>query len=171
MTAIKIGSLAIVAMIASASAQPPQPAERRPAQPAQQTPEAVLKEIEQTFGFVPQFFRQIPAAMLPGFWVSMRDLELAQNTKLDAKTKELIGLAVASQVPCDYCTRFHREAARLHGASEEELREAVGMAAMTRLGSTLLNGIDVDKQQFQRDVERIVRTQRQQAQRGQQPKR
>ena len=99
---------------------------------------ATIAEIQKTFGFVPDFFQLNPA------------------TKLDGKTKELIGLAVAAQVPCEYCVYFHTEAARLNGATEEEIREAVGMAAITREGSTLLNGLQIDKAQFKKDVQRIV---------------
>jgi alkylhydroperoxidase/carboxymuconolactone decarboxylase family protein YurZ len=60
---------------------------------------------------------------------------------------------------------FHTEAARLNGATDAEIQEAVGMAAMTRQGSTVLNGMNVDKAQFRKDLDRIVRTSRQQARR------
>ena len=77
-------------------------------------------------------------------------------TKLDGKTKELIGLAVAAQIPCEYCVYFHTEAARLNGASDDEIKEAVGMAGVTRMGSTILNGTQTDKAQFKKDIQRIV---------------
>jgi AhpD family alkylhydroperoxidase len=117
--------------------------------------DAVLKDIEATVGFVPQFFRQIADTQLESFWASMKTFEMNPNTALDAKTKELIGLAVAAQIPCDYCIEFHTLSAKKNGATDQEIREAVGMAAMTRLGSTVLNGIQTDRAQFKADLRRM----------------
>lgn len=119
--------------------------------------DAVLKDIEATVGFVPQFFRQVADTQIESFWASMKTFEMNPNTALDAKTKELIGLAVAAQVPCDYCIVFHTESARKNGATEQEIREAVGMAAMTRLGSTVLNGLQIDHAQFKSDLQRMFK--------------
>jgi AhpD family alkylhydroperoxidase len=47
---------------------------------------------------------------------------------LDGKTKELIALAVAVAIRCDDCIAFHAKAAVEHGASREEVLEALGMA-------------------------------------------
>jgi AhpD family alkylhydroperoxidase len=116
-----------------------------------------VKEIEKTFGFVPGFVKVMPRAALPSWWEQTKALEMNPETALDGKTKELIGLAVAAQIPCEYCVYFHTEAARLNGASQQEIDEAVGMAAATRAGSTLLNGLQVDKSQFKKDVDRIVK--------------
>src|SRR5687768_13690180 len=123
-----------------------------PASPAA----ATTAEIQKTFGFVPDFFKSVPATLLSSWWAGLTQFQLNPATKLDGKTKELIGLAVSAQVPCEYCIYFHSEAARLNGATEEEIREAVGMASITRQGSTLLNGLQVDKAQFKKDVQRIV---------------
>jgi AhpD family alkylhydroperoxidase len=113
-------------------------------------------QIQKTFGFVPDFFKNVPQTLLPAWWNALSTFQLNPATKLDGKTKELIGLAVSAQIPCEYCIVFHTEAARLNGATEEEIREAVGMAAVTRQGSTLLNGLQVDKAQFKKDLNRIV---------------
>ena len=59
---------------------------------------------------------------------------------LDAKTKELIGLAVAAQIPCSYCVYAHTMNARRLGASDDQIKEAVAAAALTRKWSTELNG-------------------------------
>jgi alkylhydroperoxidase/carboxymuconolactone decarboxylase family protein YurZ len=53
-----------------------------------------------TLGFVPQFFLEFPESSLPGTWDEMKGLQLNPNTALPPKVKELIGLAVASQIPC-----------------------------------------------------------------------
>lgn len=121
-----------------------------------ETTSEIYREVEQTLGHVPEFFREIPPEALPGFWSQFRDFQMT-DTALPAKAKELIGLAVASTVPCAYCVTFHREAARLHGASDREMREAIAMASLTRQGSTVLNGLQQDMGRFREEVEEIAR--------------
>jgi len=121
------------------------------------TTDAVLKDIEATVGFVPQFFRPVPHPQPKTFWASMKTFEMNPNTALDAKTKELIGLGVAAQIPCEYCVQFHTQTAKAAGATDQEIREAVGMAAQTRLGSTVLNGMQVDRAQFKADLQRMAK--------------
>lgn len=52
---------------------------------------------------------------------------LKANT-LDAKTKELIALAISVAIRCDDCIAFHAKAAVDLGASREEVLETLGMA-------------------------------------------
>lgn len=47
---------------------------------------------------------------------------------LDAKTKELIALAIGVAVRCDDCIAFHTKAAVNLGATREEIAETLGMA-------------------------------------------
>jgi AhpD family alkylhydroperoxidase len=58
--------------------------------------------------------------------------------KLDAKTRELIALAVAVTVRCDGCIAIHADAAIKHGATKEEVVEALGVAVMVNAGATLV---------------------------------
>uniref|UniRef100_UPI00333EB43F carboxymuconolactone decarboxylase family protein n=1 Tax=Castellaniella defragrans TaxID=75697 RepID=UPI00333EB43F len=50
------------------------------------------------------------------------------NGALDAKTKELIALAVGVAVRCDGCIGFHTKALARLGATEQEVHEALGVA-------------------------------------------
>ena len=52
---------------------------------------------------------------------------LAQGA-LDAKTKELIAIAVSVAVRCDDCIGFHVKAAVDRGATREEILETLGIA-------------------------------------------
>jgi AhpD family alkylhydroperoxidase len=61
---------------------------------------------------------------------------------LDVKTKQLISLAVAAQVPCAYCVFVHTKAAKAAGATEAQIKEAIATAALIRFNSTMLNGSD-----------------------------
>jgi len=61
---------------------------------------------------------------------------------LDGKTKQLIGLAVAAQIPCEYCVYAHTKAAKAAGATDAQIKEAIATAALIRFNSTMLNGSD-----------------------------
>lgn len=119
-------------------------------------PADLKKELETTFGFVPSFALTTTPIGLRLWWSGMRDFQLSDKTALDGKTKELIGLGVSAQIPCRYCLLFHTEAARLNGASEAEIQEAIFMASLTRQGSTILNGAQLDEPTFDREMVKIV---------------
>jgi AhpD family alkylhydroperoxidase len=53
---------------------------------------------------------------------------------LPAKTKQLIAVAVAHVTQCPYCIRGHTKAAMQHGATPEEIMEAIWVAAEMRAG-------------------------------------
>jgi AhpD family alkylhydroperoxidase len=117
---------------------------------------AARRDMQKTLGLVPAFIAAYPEVALAPAWKEFRDVQLNPKSALDGKTKELIGLAVAAQVPCKYCVIAHTEVARLHGASDAELREAVAMAAITRHWSTYLNGALVDEATFRRETDQII---------------
>lgn len=121
------------------------------------TPADALSDVTATFGSVPQFIRKVPPAALVPLWKQMKAVQLSPQTRIPCKVKELIGLAVASQIPCKYCVYSHTRAARLLGATEAEIAEAIGMAATVRFWSTYLNGASVDERSFRRDIDRLNR--------------
>jgi len=119
--------------------------------------QAAYRDIEQTLGSVPTFFKLFPEIGIAGAWAEFKAVQLNPATKLDGKTKELIGLAVAAQIPCHYCVYFHTAAAKLNGATDQEIREAVGMAAISRHWSTVLNGMQVDTAAFKTETDAVLR--------------
>jgi AhpD family alkylhydroperoxidase len=119
--------------------------------------QTTYRDIEQTLGLVPTFFKMFPESGIAGAWTEFKSVQLSPKTSLNGKTKELIGLAVAAQVPCQYCIYFHTAAARLNGATDAEIREAVAMAAIARHWSTVLNGMQVDLDGFKRETDAILR--------------
>ena len=54
---------------------------------------------------------------------------------LEPKTKELIGLAVAAQIPCEYCVYYHTKAAKADGATAAQIKEAIAMASRPASGA------------------------------------
>jgi AhpD family alkylhydroperoxidase len=62
----------------------------------------------------------------------------AKTGKLDAKTRELIALAVAVTRQCDGCITVHTDAAAKQGATREEIAEALGVAIAVNAGAALV---------------------------------
>jgi len=62
----------------------------------------------------------------------------AKTGKLDAKTRELIALAVAVTRQCDGCITVHTDAAVKHGATREEIAEALGVVIAVNAGAALV---------------------------------
>lgn len=60
---------------------------------------------------------------------------LGEGHALDAKTRELIALAVAVTTRCDGCISSHAAAARQAGASQQEVAEALGTAIALNAGA------------------------------------
>jgi len=114
--------------------------------------DATLKDIQSTMGGVPSFVKQFPKAGLPGAWAEVKAIELSDKTALTPKEKSLISLAVAAQIPCSYCIWSDTENAKHAGATDQEIQEAVTMAALTRHWSTIFNGMQVDLDQFKKEM-------------------
>ena len=101
----------------------------------------------------PQFMRDVmPEEAVGPAWQEFQAV-MDPEGDLDAKTKELIGLAVAAQVPCEYCVYYHRKAAEQHGATEGEIKEALASGALVLKWSTMLNGLDYDRQEWRSQVD------------------
>lgn len=114
-------------------------------------------DIAATLGTVPTFFKMFPQEGIAGAWTEFKTVQLNPNTALSGKEKELIGLAVAAQIPCSYCIYFHTQAAKANGATDAEIREAVAMAAISRHWSTVLNGMQVDPAGFRQETDTVLR--------------
>ncbi len=114
------------------------------------------RDIVETLGFVPSFFKDVPDYLIDTEWASFKNLELSDQTAIPNKYKDLIGLAVSGATRCAYCVYFHREAARLWGATEEEITEAALIAKNTMGWSTYLNTMQYDHEEFNREFDRIA---------------
>lgn len=60
---------------------------------------------------------------------------------LDKKTKQLIAVAVAHVTQCPYCIRGHVKAAKREGATDQELVEAIWVAAEMRAGGAYAHSL------------------------------
>jgi AhpD family alkylhydroperoxidase len=59
---------------------------------------------------------------------------------IPVKYKELMALAVAFTTQCPYCIEIHSKQARGAGASDQEIAEAVIVAAALRAGAAVTHG-------------------------------
>ena len=60
---------------------------------------------------------------------------------LPEKTKQLIAVAVAHVTQCPYCIRGHARLAHRKGASEQEIMEAIWVAAEMRAGGAYAHSV------------------------------
>jgi AhpD family alkylhydroperoxidase len=112
-------------------------------------------DITATLGLVPEFFAAVPDAFIESEWQSFKQLMLGE-TAIPNKYKELIGIGVSGATRCRYCAYYHTEAARLFGATEEEINEAA-MVAKTSMGwSTYLNALRFDYDTFVKEFDQIT---------------
>ena len=68
------------------------------------------------------------------------------------KYRELIGIGISATTKCRYCTFFHTEMAKLNGATEAEIEDAIHYAKSSAGWSAYLNGLQTDYEQFKEEV-------------------
>ena len=119
------------------------------------TRQEIYQDMERTLGLVPTFMKSIPDDSLEEEWSLFKKIELGES-RIPNKYKELIGIAVSAATKCRYCILFHTEVARLAGASDEEIEEAVHYAKMTTGWSTYIQGMETDYETFRDEIRRAV---------------
>jgi AhpD family alkylhydroperoxidase len=111
----------------------------------------VYRQIEQLFGFVPTFLKLIPDSTLELEWQLMQRVQMDEGA-IPNKYRELIGIGIAATTKCQYCIFFHTEMARLNGATDAEIEEAVHYAKSSAGWSAYLNGMQLDLNQFRAEI-------------------
>ena len=115
------------------------------------TREEVYQEIEQAFGLVPAMFKAMPDSTLEPEWQLFKRVQLEEGP-IPAKYRELIGLAIAGVTKCRYCAFYHTEVAKLSGATDEEIEDALHFAKSTAGWSAYVNGLQLDFEQFKEEI-------------------
>ncbi|HAZ11583.1 MAG: hypothetical protein A2X86_21705 [Bdellovibrionales bacterium GWA2_49_15] len=116
----------------------------------------VYDEIFDSMGFLADGYKKFSKEAIPGAWKEMKDFEMNPETDVPNKYKQLINLAVASQIPSTYCVTVYNKMASMEGASEEEISEAVSLASLVRRFSTFINGAGLNLETFKNEVDQIV---------------
>ena len=110
---------------------------------AQATADELIRNVEEEFGSAPLIYKKLedmPEALISHL---LYKNAIGEGGCLPPKTVELISLAVGSALRCDHCTEYHMRAAKLMGASKEEILEAVLIAGMLANSSVLANAYRV----------------------------
>jgi len=113
----------------------------------------IYHQIEEIFGLIPSMFKSVPDQSLEQEWELFKMLEL-DDGPIPQKYRELMGVAVSAATKCRYCELFHTELAKLHGATEEEIENALHYAKHTSGWSTYINGLQIDFDQFTSEINR-----------------
>jgi AhpD family alkylhydroperoxidase len=75
---------------------------------------------------------------MKAFWAF--DKAAMAEGAIPVKFKELIALGVGFTTQCPYCIEIHSNRARQAGASDQEIAEAVVVAAALRAGGAITHG-------------------------------
>ena len=115
------------------------------------TRQELYDEIEETLGLVPTVLREVPDSTLELEWQLYKKVQLEEGP-VPNKYRELIGVAVSAATKCEAATFYHTEMAKLHGATQEEIEDAVHFAKSTTGWSTYVNGLQLDFDQFKDEI-------------------
>jgi len=118
------------------------------------TRKEVYQEIEGMFGIVPSFVKAIPDSSLEMEWKLMKQVQFEEGP-IPNKYRELIGIGVAAAMKCRYCALFHTEGARLNGATEEEIEDAIHFSKSAAGWSTYIHGLQIDYDEFRKEIMQI----------------
>lgn len=116
--------------------------------------EDTLKDIERSLGIVPGFMKALPANVLVQEWPLFKKYVLGES-KIPAKYREMMGLAISANTKCPYCQLFHTGAAKIHGATDEELAEVAFLASFTSRWSAMIHAQNYDYDTFEKEVHKI----------------
>ena len=113
--------------------------------------ERVYGEIKEMFGLVPSFIKELPDATLELEWRLLKQVQFEEGP-IPNKYRELIGIAISAISKCRYCVFFHTEIAKLNGATDAEIEDAVHYAKSSAGWSAYINGLQMDFETFKREI-------------------
>jgi len=116
--------------------------------------EDTIEDIKQTFGIVPGFMKAIPKDVLMQDWPLMKKYQLGES-KIPAKYREFIGLAIAANIKCPYCSLMHTAMATGYGATDDEIAEVAFLASLTSRWSAMLHALQYNYDTFTKEVHQI----------------
>ena len=112
----------------------------------------VFDDIKRTKGidFVPNFWRALASYpdQLELVWRQLKALmhpeASGRTSALDAKTREMIALAVSATNGCSYCVNSHTAALRKLGADTETIGEILAIAGLFNQTNALADGYQIE---------------------------
>ena len=121
------------------------------------TTEEIFQEVKETLGVVPTFMKELAfdSVALEHSWELLKKFVLGESL-IPPKYRELMGVAVAAVLHCRFCVTFHSAAAKLFGATEEEIKEAAFLAKHTAGWSAFVDGRMADISQLEKELATIA---------------
>jgi len=116
--------------------------------------EETMDDIKMNMGLVLDQFKAIPQDAVPSEWELMKKYSFSE-TKIPAKYREMIGLAIAASIKCPYCVHFHTRAAKMNGATDDELKELALLTRFTTGWSSILHAANIDLDEFKRQFSQV----------------
>lgn len=112
---------------------------------------AIFADIKKTknIHFVPDFWRviAIDPNQLETVWTTLKSVmhpeAVGRTPRLDARTREVIALAVSATNGCAYCINSHTAALRKLGVDDETLGEIMSVVGLFNLTNSMANGYQV----------------------------
>jgi AhpD family alkylhydroperoxidase len=77
---------------------------------------------------LPGFFKNTPKDVLPQMWPLFKKYQIGESV-IPKKYREMMMLASAAATKCPYCQTYHREVAKMLGATDRELDELAVVVA------------------------------------------
>ena len=81
----------------------------------------------------------------------------AKDPVIPLKYRQLMGIAIHAETKCQFCAPFHIALAKVYGATDAEIQEAVNYAKHSVGISAYLNGLDFDLDAFLEEIKVLVR--------------
>lgn len=115
------------------------------------TRQEIYREMEDMFGLVPSMFQLVPDSSLELEWRLFKKVQFDPGP-IPNKYRELIGVAISAATKCRYCELYHTELAKLNGATDAEVEDAVHFAKSSAGWSTYMNGLQIDYDTFKDEI-------------------
>lgn len=111
----------------------------------------IFADIRATKGIekVPAFWRTLATApdQLELIWTRLKSLmhpeAVGRKSSLDARTREIIAVAVSATNGCSYCVQSHTTALKKQGVDNETLGEILGIVALFNTTNALAEGYQI----------------------------
>lgn len=112
----------------------------------------IFDDIKRTknIDFVPNFWRTLATnpMLLEQVWTQLKTVmhpeAVDRRSRLDAKTREIIALAVSATNGCSYCINSHTAALKKLGVDEETLGEVMAVVGLFNMTNSLADGYQVE---------------------------
>ena len=114
---------------------------------------AAKKDMAATIGPDAFELKALPDSVFASSWAQFKAVHVEQAMTIPPKYLALIGVAVAAQIPCQYCIYAETSDARVFGATDQEIKDAIMAAAVTREWSTIMNGNMPDFEAFKAEID------------------